>query len=283
MGCKNMKYIGPHVSIAGGIFNAPINAVNLSAKAFALFTKNQRQWSAAPLTIEEITHFKTELVKTGIQPKYVLPHGSYLINLGSPDQAARAKSVAALIDEMERTAQLGLIQLNIHPGCHKNLVSEAECLALIADSINQAFVATPKIKILIENTSGQGSCVGYKFEHLARIIEQVAEKSRLGVCIDTCHLFASGYDLRDKSAYKQTWNEFAAIIGFEYLHGMHVNDCKTEFGSRVDRHASIGKGNLGLNAFKLIMQDSRMDEMPLILETPEPESWAEEIKLLYQL
>lgn len=277
-----MKYIGAHVSIAGGMFNAPINATQIGAKAFAMFTKNQRQWQASPLTEEEIKQFKIELQKSGIAPKYVLPHDSYLINLGSPDAVARERSQAAFVDEIKRCLQLGLMQLNFHPGNHLNLISEGECLNLIAASINFALAQTQGITLIIENTSGQGSTVGYKFEHLATLIDLVNDKSRVGVCIDTCHLFASGYDIRERKSYNETWNAFEKIIGFQYLRAMHINDALSELGSKVDRHQSIGAGKIGCEAFKMLMQDERMDEIPLILETIEPDLWSSEISMLYK-
>lgn len=278
-----MKYIGAHVSTEGGVANAPHNAVNIGAKAFAMFTKNQRQWHAKPISNEEIERFKTELKKSGIHPKHVLPHDGYLINLGHPDQEARQKSLESFIDEIRRCMQLGLTQLNFHPGHHLNQISEKECLARIAKSMNQALSATSGVTLVIENTAGQGSAVGYKFEHLAEIIAKITDQKRVGICIDTCHAFAAGYDLRDQKNYQKTWREFDQIIGFKYLRGMHLNDAKSELGSKLDRHHSIGQGNIGLDAFKLIMNDSRLDDIPLILETIDPTIWKDEIKLLYSL
>ncbi|TCK04550.1 deoxyribonuclease IV [Phorcysia thermohydrogeniphila] len=278
-----MKFVGAHVSTAGGVFNAPLNAKNIGAKAFALFTKNQRQWKAKPLTEEAVKKFKNNLKEVGISPKYVLPHDSYLINLGHPEEEKRRKSIEAFVDEVERCYQLGLKYLNFHPGSHLRKVSEKECLRIIADSINEILGRTKDVILVLENTAGQGSNVGYRFEHLAEIIEMVEDKSRIGVCLDTCHMFAAGYDIRTEPAYLKTMEEFDSIVGFKYLKGMHLNDAKSSFGSRVDRHQSIGKGNIGLEAFRLIMNDPRLDDIPLILETPDPSIWAEEIKLLYSL
>ena len=278
-----MKFVGAHVSTAGGVFNAPLNAEKIGAKAFALFTKNQRQWKAKPLTDEAIKKFKDNLKKVKISPKHVLPHDSYLINLGHPEEEKRRRSIEAFIDEVERCYLLGLKYLNFHPGSHLKKVSEKECLRIIADSINEIHGRTKEIILVLENTAGQGSNVGYRFEHLAEIIDMVEDKSRIGVCLDTCHMFAAGYDIRTESAYLKTMEEFDSIIGFKYLRGMHLNDAKSSFGSRVDRHQSIGKGNIGLEAFRLIMNDERLDDIPLILETPDPSIWAEEIKLLYSL
>ena len=280
---KVNKFVGAHVSAAGGVFNAPLNAQKIGARAFALFTKNQRQWRARALKEEEIKKFKENLKKVGISPEHVLPHDSYLINLGSPEPEKRRKSLEAFIEEVERCYQLGLKYLNFHPGSSLGKVSEEECLKIVADSLNEALSRTKGVVLVIENTAGQGSNVGYRFEHIARIIELVEDKSRIGVCLDTCHLFAAGYDIRTKEAYERTMKEFDEIVGFKYLKGMHLNDAKSELGSRVDRHHSIGKGNIGLEAFRFIMNDERLNGIPLILETIDPSIWKEEIELLYSL
>ena len=278
-----MKYVGAHVSASGGVFNAPINAKKIGARAFALFTKNQRQWVAKPLDEKTISKFKEELEKSEILPKHVLPHDSYLINLGHPDPQKREKSLNAFIDEVQRCEQLGLQLLNFHPGSHLKLISEEECLELISESMNETLRKTEGVKLVIENTAGQGSNLGYKLEHLAYLIENSIDKERVGVCIDTCHIFTAGYDLRTKEAYEETMKKFDTIIGFEYLAGMHLNDSKPDLGSRVDRHDSIGKGKLGIDAFRFIMNDSRIDDIPMILETIDESIWAQEIELLYSL
>ena len=278
-----MKFIGAHVSVAGGVANAPLNAQKIGAKAFALFTKNQRQWSAKSLSKEDILAFKTNLEKTGILSKYVLPHDSYLINLGHPEAEKLEKSRSAFLDEMQGCEQLGLQLLNFHPGSHLGKISEKESLKKVAESINFVLSQTKNVMAVIENTAGQGNNIGFRFEHLAEIIVNVNDKSRVGVCLDTCHTFASGYDLRTEEACVKTFIEFEKIVGFEYLKAMHINDSKKELGSRVDRHESIGKGFIGLDAFKLLMNDSRFDNIPLILETPNSESWATEIQMLYGL
>ncbi len=288
------KFVGAHVSASGGVYNAPLNAMAIGAKAFALFTKNQRQWVAKPLDEETILKFKENLEKSGILPKHVLPHDSYLINLGHPEVEKLEKSRAAFIDELERCAQLGLDKLNFHPGSHLVKVSkkdkenpqimrpiEEHCLNVITESINIALDKTEGVTAVIENTAGQGSNLGWKFEHLAYIIERVEDKSRIGVCIDTCHMFTAGYDIRTREAYDATWKEFDEIVGFKYLRGMHLNDSKPPLGSHVDRHHSLGKGEIGLDAFRFIMNDERMDDIPLILETIDETLWPEEIKLLY--
>ena len=277
------KFIGAHVSSAGGIDNAPMRARELGAHAFALFTKNQRQWHARPLEHDVCEAFKRNCAAAGILPDYILPHDSYLINLGHPDPDKLVTSRTAFHQEMERCAQLGLTRLNFHPGSHLNQISTNRCLALISESINLVLDQTTSVVAVIETTAGQGSNVGAEFEHLATIIEQVEDKSRIGVCIDTCHIFASGYELRSPSAYAATMAAFDEIVGFSYLKGVHLNDSKKPLGSRVDRHETIGNGEIGLAAFELLMTDSRFDGIPMVLETPEPERWAEEIKLLHAL
>lgn len=276
-----MKYIGAHVSASGGVFNAPLNAMSIGAKAFALFTKNQRQWAAKPLEPKTIDLWFEALEKSKIETKHILPHDSYLINLGHPELEAREKSLNSFIDEIQRCEILTLDKLNFHPGSHLRKISEEECLDNIVVSMNKAINATKNVKLVIENTAGQGSNLGYKFEHLAYIIDKIEDKSRVGVCIDTCHMFTAGYDIRTREAYDKTWAEFDKIVGREYLSAMHINDSKPELGSRVDRHDSLGEGKIGWDAFKFIMNDSRMDDIPLILETINEEIWAQEIEALY--
>jgi len=293
-----MKFVGAHVSSSGGVENAPLNAKKIGAKAFAMFTKNQRQWIAKPLTSKSIDSFKKNLEESGILSKHVLPHDSYLINLGSPDEEKLQKSRDAFLDEIKRCELLGLDKLNFHPGSHlvkiskrdkeylkKLEIAERECLDVIVDSLNLAIEQTKysNVKLVIENTAGQGTNLGYKFEHLAYIIDGVEDKSRIGVCLDTCHTFASGYDLRTKEAYEKTMGEFDRVIGFKYLMGMHINDSKAKLASRVDRHHSLGRGELGWNTFEFIMNDSRLDNIPLILETIDSSIWEREIKELYSL
>jgi deoxyribonuclease-4 len=276
-----MKYVGAHVSAQGGVENTPLNAMAIGAHAFALFTKNQRQWKAKPLTDESISAFRENLDRSGIKPEHVLPHDSYLINLGHPEAEALEKSRTAFIDEMQRCEQLGLKLLNFHPGSHLKKISEEESLERVAESINLALDETQDVIAVIETTAGQGSNLGYRFEHLADIIDQVEDKARVGVCIDTCHIFTAGYDLRTKEDCDATFDAFDRIIGFDYLLGMHLNDSKPDLGSRVDRHASLGKGKIGWDAFEYIMQDARFDDIPLVLETVDPSIWAEEIDQLY--
>jgi deoxyribonuclease IV len=276
-----MKYLGAHVSASGGVENAPLNAKEIGAKAFALFTKNQRQWQSAPLSKENILKFRRNCENLGFRPNHILPHDSYLINLGHPGVEELAKSRTAFLDEMTRCQQLGLDRLNFHPGSHLKLVSEEVCLKTIAESINIALNKTQGVTAVIENTAGQGSNLGYRFEQIRLIIDNVEDKSRVGVCLDTCHTFTSGYDILSPEGYDETFRNFGEIIGFKYLQGMHLNDSKKELASRVDRHDSIGKGFLGQEVFRRIMNDSRFDDIPLILETPDETLWAEEILLLY--
>ena len=276
-----MKFVGAHVSTSGGVFNAPLNAKELNAKAFALFTKNQKRWEAKPLDGKTIDLFKRNLEDSGILPKHILPHDSYLINLGHPEEEKLIKSRDAFIDELQRCHQLGLDRLNFHPGSHLREISEDECMGKISQSINIALDKTSNVKAVIENTAGQGSNLGYTFEQLAQIIDKVEDKSRVGICIDTCHMFVAGYDIRTREAYDKTWKSFADIVGFEYLMGMHINDSKPPLGSKKDRHHSIGQGEIGFDAFKFIMNDERMDDIPPVLETIDDTIWKEEIELLY--
>lgn len=278
-----MKYIGAHVSASGGVENAVLRSVEIGANAFALFTKNQRQWKAPALKADSIAKFKRFCQAHQFSPDHILPHDSYLINLGSPEAENLAKSREAFIDEMQRCDQLGLKLLNFHPGSHLNKMSEKECLARIAESLNIAIDAVPNVVAVIENTAGQGSNLGWRFEHLAEIIEQVENKSRVGVCLDTCHLFSAGYDISSYASSEQVFSEFGQVVGFHYLRGMHLNGSKTALASRVDRHDTLRKGTIGTEVFQLIMQDSRFDGIPLILETIEPENWAEEIRFLRSL
>lgn len=275
-----MKYIGAHVSASGGVENAPVNAANIGANAFALFTKNQRQWVAKPLTEESILAFKENCARFGFDPDYILPHDSYLINLGHPEEEALEKSRAAFLDEMQRCEQLGLKLLNFHPGSHLNKISIEESLDRIAESINLTLSKTTGVIAVIENTAGQGSNLGNEFWHLKHIIDRVEDKSRVGVCIDTCHTFTAGYDLENADSYEAVWKEFDEVVGLNYLKAIHLNDSKKALGTKVDRHDSIGKGFLGIEFFKRFMQDPRFDNMPVILETPDEEIWKDEIELL---
>lgn len=278
-----MKYVGAHVSVASGVGNAPVKADEIGAKAFALFTRQPQRWKSAPLKEADIEMFKRNCEKSGFSPDHILPHDSYLINLGAPDPEKLDKSRNAFTDELHRAAQLGLTMVNFHPGSHLNEIDTNECLNLIAESINLSLSLTSGVKAVIENTAGQGSNLGYSFEQIVHIIERVDDKSRIGVCIDTCHAFAAGYDLSTEDGYEHTWQEFDRTIGMRYLCGMHINDSKKGLASKIDRHESLGKGMLGTDFFKRMMNDPRLDNIPLILETPDESIWAEEIKWLYSL
>lgn len=278
-----MKYVGAHTSAAGGVENAPLRAKEIGAQAFALFTKNQRQWVAKPLTEASIAAFKSNLEFAGIKPEHVLPHDSYLINLGHPEEEPLNKSRNAFLDELQRCEQLGLKLLNFHPGSHLKKISEEDSLARVAESINWALDQTNDVIAVIENTSGQGTNLGYTFEHLAAIIDQVDDKSRVGVCLDTCHTFTAGYDMRTTADCEKTFGEFDSVVGFKYLRGMHINGSKAKFASRVDRHHSLTQGELGLDVFRYIMNSPHFDDIPMVLETIDDTIWPEEIQLLYSL
>jgi probable endonuclease 4 len=275
-----MKFIGAHVSANGGVENAPLNAAKIGANAFALFVKNQRQWSAKPLSNESILKFKANLKAANIDTKHVLPHNSYLINLGHFDNTQRQKSINAFLDEITRVNQLGLEMINFHPGSHLREISENECLKNISNSINFLLQNSQNVKLVIENTAGQGSNMGYKLEHLAYLIEHCIDDDRIGVCLDTCHLFSAGHDIRNLEIYTKFMINFDKIIGCKYLSGMHLNDSKFDLGCKKDRHESLGKGFLGLESFKCIMQDSKTNNIPLILETTDESIWNNEIELL---
>lgn len=276
-----MKYIGAHVSAGSGVAQTPLNAEAIGAKAFALFTRNPSRWTSKPISDKEAALFKERCAQLGYAPEHILPHDSYLINLGSPDREKLDKSREAFLDELRRCEQLGLTLLNFHPGSHLNIVDADTCIATIAESINMALDATAGVKAVIESTAGQGSNLGYSFEQIRAIIDKVEDKSRVGVCIDTCHTFAAGYDLATPEGYEATWQEFDRVVGLSYLCAMHINDSKKGKGSRVDRHAPIGEGTLGSAFFSMLVNDPRTDNIPLILETPDESLWPQEIAWLY--
>ena len=277
---SDTKFIGAHVSASGGVEMAPVNASKIGATAFALFTKNQKQWFSKPLSDANIETFKANCIKYGFGPQQILAHDSYLINLGHPEDEGLRKSRTSFIDEMQRCSQLGIALLNFHPGSHLKQISEDDCLKRIAESINIALDKTDGVTAVIENTAGQGSNMGFRFEHLARMIELTDDKSRVGVCIDTCHGWAAGYDFVSEEGYRGVWNEFNSLVGFKYLKGVHLNDAKKERGSRVDRHMPLGDGFLGFATFARIMKDPNLNGIPLILETPDESKWPEEIARL---
>jgi len=278
-----MKYIGAHVSTEGGVENAPLNARKIGANAFALFTKNQRRWDAPPLSAKSIEAFRRNCDECGIAPEYILPHDSYLINPAHPEPEKLEQSRKALTDEMKRCEQLGLKYLNFHPGSTLGLIDESEACRICAATINQALAQTSSVTAVVENTAGQGSNIGFRFEHLAEIIAGVEDKSRVGVCLDTCHTYAAGYDLRTVMDCDATFAEFERVVGFKYLRAMHINDAKSDFSSRVDRHHSLRQGTMGEEVFRFIMKDTRFDNMPLVLETIDEELWAEEVAWLRSL
>lgn len=278
-----MKYIGAHVSASGGVENAPLNAQAIGAKAFALFTKNQRQWVAEPLSAKSISLFKQRCEEFGFTPSQILPHDSYLINLGHPETEGLEKSRAAFLDEMQRCEQLGLDRLNFHPGSHLKAISVEECCRRVSESINRTLDKTQGVTAVIENTAGQGSNIGNTFEELALIIDGVEDKSRVGICIDTCHTYTAGYDLSTPEGYELVFSRLDDIVGFKYLRGMHINESKKALNSHVDRHDSLGDGLIGEQLFDILMNDPRMDGIPLILETPDETRWAREIEYLYGL
>lgn len=278
-----MKYIGAHVATSKGVSSAPLNAHNIGAKAFALFTRNPSRWASKPITDSEARLFRRRCEEYGYSPDIILPHDSFLINLGSPDEEGLEKSRIAFMDELRRCELLGLKLLNFHPGSHLRKMEIDDCLDRIAESINVCLSQSEGVKAVIENTAGQGSNLGFSFAQIARIIDGVDDKERVGVCIDSCHAFAAGYNLAERNGYEAMWHEFDELIGLKYLSGMHINDSKKGLGSKVDRHESVGKGMIGEMFFKMMMNDPRLDNIPLILETPNEEIWPEEIEWLYSL
>ncbi|MBO4345461.1 MAG: deoxyribonuclease IV [Victivallales bacterium] len=275
-----MKYFGAHCSIAGGLQNAAIQAHDIGATGFAMFTKSQRQWSAKPITDEEAELFKATCRDLGYSPEMILPHDGYLINLGQPDAEKRAQSLDAFIDELSRCRKLGLTMLNFHPGSHLKVVPEAEDIKIIGESVRAALQEVPDVTAVFENTAGQGSNLGFAFSQLADMMAVVGMPERVGVCFDTCHGFAAGYGLVTEEEFEKTFDEFDRTIGLEYLRAMHLNDAKGVLGQKLDRHAPLGDGNIGWEPFARIAADSRFDGIPLILETPEVEKWPQEIAWL---
>lgn len=276
-----MKYIGAHVSVAGGVSNAPLEAHRIGAKAFALFTGSSSRWVSKAISDDEAARFKENCALYGFTPDIILPHDNFLINLGSPDPEKLEKSRKSFLDEMKRCMALGLTMLNFHPGSHLNAMPEDECLDRIAESVNIILDKTEGVTAVLENVAGQGSNIGHSFEQLAHIIDRIEDKTRIGVCIDTCHAYSAGFDLADPEGYEKTWEDFDRVIGMGYLRGMHLNDDKKPLGSRIDRHESIGLGTLGNDFFTRLVNDPRLDGIPMILETPDDSIWAQEIAWLY--
>lgn len=277
--------IGAHVSASGGVHNAPGNATAIGATAFALFTRNQRRWDSKPYTEETVQAFHTAMATHEFDRSVVLPHAGYLINLGSPDDEVRRKSEDGLVDEFTRVVTLGLGLLNFHPGTSKGELNERATCRRIAESIDRVLsrVEDPREQpalLVLENTAGQGNNMGATLEQLAMIIEESAHPDRLAVCIDTCHAFAAGFDIRTASGWNSLMHDVEQILGIERLAGIHLNDSLGSLGSHKDRHQPIGKGEIGLDGFRAIMEDTRLDGLPLVLETPDEDNWANEIALL---
>lgn len=268
--------LGTHVSIAGGVDKAVERAAKIGCTTFQIFTKNSNQWKATPLSDKVVQNYKRLLKLTKIKP--VIAHDSYLINLCAKDKSILKKSREAFIDELMRCEILGINYLNFHPGSHMGM-GEEDGIKLVAESINLAHEKTKgfKVKSMIETTAGQGTSIGYRFEQIRKIIDLVEDKKRLAVCVDTCHIFAAGYDIRTEKSYLRTIEEFDSIIGLKFLKAFHLNDSKKGLGERVDRHEHIGKGKIGLNGFRFIMNDERFFNIPKVLETPKGEDMKEDI------
>jgi len=278
-----MYFIGPHVSIGGGVANAPRNAKALEATGFGMFVKNQRQWTAAPYAAEDVEAFKRQMAADGYTAAQVMPHAGYLINLANPDDAAHAKSMASLLDELRRCMALGLDKLNFHPGSHLRLITPQEACDRVARSINAALAETSGVTLVIENTAGSGGNLGSVFEEIRTIIDGVDDRRRVGVCLDTMHTFGAGFDIRTRDGFLKTMEHFDKTVGMGYLRGLHLNDSKVEFNSHKDRHESLGAGFLGIEVFRCIMTDARFENMPLVLETPNEDIWAQEIRQLMEM
>lgn len=274
-----MFYIGPHVSISGSLSLAPKRAREIGASGFGIFTRNQRQWISKPLSDEEIALFKQSLEENGYTRDMVLPHDSYLINLGNPDEEKRKKSLDAFIEEERRVSQLGLRYLNFHPGSHVNQIDPDGCLSLIAESLSKAMEAVPDVEPVLEITAGMGSNMGSRIEELRSIIERCGNDPRLGVCIDTCHAFQSGYDLSEPKKAEAFFDELDGMLPGR-LKGLHLNDAKAPCGKHLDRHESLGKGQIGLDTFLWISEQRRFENIPMVLETPNETLWPEEVRML---
>lgn len=277
----SVKYIGAHVSSEPDVSFAPGYAHAIGARAMALFTAPQDKWRAPDPTPVVCRAFREECDKYGFTPAQILPHAGFMINLAGPDKRKLLISRLAFEDEMRRCSLLGLTMFNFHPGSTVGKIADDEALAQIAQTLNMVHRKVPGVKTVLENTAGQGSNLGWQLAHLGRIIELVDDKERMGVCIDTCHAFAAGYDLATPQGYDIFWKEFDSVIGRDYLCGMHLNDAKRPVGSRLDRHEVTGQGHIGEEFFKRLLADPRTDGIPLILETPDEENWPREIQRLY--
>lgn len=274
------KFVGAHVSIGGGLERAVTRAAELGARAFGLFLRSQRRWACEPLSRDAADRFRDACREHNFAPHQILPHGSYLLNCGSPDPEVLEKSRATLIDELKRCEMLGLVYYNFHPGSTCGAITAEECMDRIAESINLAHGETTYVIAVIENMCRQGHTIGGDFRELRGIVDRVKDKSRIGVCLDTCHAFAAGYDVSTREGFEEMMTDFDSIVGLPFLKAFHLNDSKGKLGSRLDRHENIGKGFIGPEGFRRIMNDPRLDHLPMILETPEMD-YAKEIALLY--
>ncbi|KAI9329742.1 apurinic/apyrimidinic endonuclease Apn1, partial [Obelidium mucronatum] len=283
-----LKWVGPHASAAGGPANAVGYTSRVGGRAFALFLGSQRKWERPPLTDAAVAAFKQQCADNNFNKAHIVPHGSYLINLGNPDAEKRKKGLDAFLEDVSRCERLGIELYNFHPGSTVGECSIEHSISLIAEGINEAIAKTPSVILVIENMAGQGNTVGRTFEELRQIIDLVENKERVGVCLDTCHLFASGYDIRTAEKFDGVMKDFDRIVGLQYLKAMHLNDSMTDLNSGKDRHDHIGNGKIGLEAFRFIMNDDRFNSMPMVLEVPvDPKTeiaiYTREINLLYSL
>ncbi|UVC49900.1 apurinic/apyrimidinic endonuclease [Theileria orientalis] len=284
---KSHVYVGAHVSAAGGPDASVVNSFNVLGQSFALFLKNQRSWNFKPLSPELIEKFKKNMEAFAYDPKFILPHASYLINVANPDATKRNKAFDNFLDDIKRCEKLGIKLYNFHPGSTCGLCEKAEGIKHIADCINKALDLSTGVTIVLENAAGQNNVIGSKFEDLRDIIDQVKDKTRVGVCLDTCHLFAAGFDIRTHDKFESVMKSFGDIVGLKYLKAVHLNDSKSDLASGLDRHENIGKGKLTKETFEFIMNSGYFKEIPIILETPTKEGdesiYRQEIQLMYSL
>ncbi|XP_068108230.1 probable endonuclease 4 isoform X2 [Hyperolius riggenbachi] len=276
------KFVGAHVSIQGGLWNAALEAGRIGARAFGLFLRSQRTWNSKTLEESSAEKFRRTCAELGLDSRFILPHSPYLMNLGSPKPDVRQKSRDMLVDELGRCRLLGLTIYNIHPGSHVGEMPVDKCLELIADGINHAHSQVPGVTVVLENMSRQGSTVGGRFQELRGIIDLVEDKTRIGVCLDTCHAFAAGHNLAEEAGLRHMLDEFEETVGLSYLRAVHLNDSKGKVGCRLDRHENIGRGHIGVTGFRQVMNEPRFNDIPMILETPYNAEF-DEIELLYSL
>ncbi|MDE7427605.1 MAG: deoxyribonuclease IV [Muribaculaceae bacterium] len=280
---RGEKYLGVHVESFPDVAVAPSEAAGYDAYSFSLNLVNPKDWRSNPITEDVAQLFKEQCKMYDFTSAHILPHASFIPNLASPDSRKLAFARTLMVDEFRKAALLGLTMVNFHPGAHLNQLEEEAALERISHSINYILSKTEGVCAVIENTAGQGSNLGYTLTQIGNIIAGIEDKSRVGVCIDTCHAFAAGYNLTDSLAYHEMWDEFDNCIGAGYLKGIHLNDSVRALGSRIDRHASIGKGCIGMEFFQRFMNDERFNGIPIILETPDPNNWKQEIETLYSL